>query len=130
MPIRIVCEKRHHKGEPDISYPAVFCDICDERIKDAREGGYFWNHPLEKSDGSEYEGDQYYEVRSEPFFLHGTCNARLYGLGDAEIITKAGRVLKARDLRSQDMPLDCFPLFLARNLKMRVSEDVRLRRRA
>ena len=122
--IRIICEKRHHLGKADISYPVVFCDLCDKRIVDAKKAGYYWHHPLEKEDGSKFaeDGDEYYEVRNEVFFFHHVCAQRLINVARSHGVQQSielpdGRVF----VDSSWMPLDHFPFFLGRNLGVKLN---------
>lgn len=45
--IRMVLEKRAHRGLPDISCPKLYCDYCAGPIEDHRLGMYLWNAPAE-----------------------------------------------------------------------------------
>lgn len=73
MPIRIICENRHHRGELDIIYPAFFCDVCRERIDDAGKGNVYYRMKFTDEGVSK---DMFYEERREPFFAHYECDQR------------------------------------------------------
>lgn len=68
--VRMVCEKRHHQGEPDIFYPAVFCAVCRERIAKASEGNAYWDGFGDLSRGPE----AFYASRWPIFFAHKRCD--------------------------------------------------------
>jgi hypothetical protein len=63
----MICEKRYHKGEPDISYPAVFCDVCGLRIKKSSDGNAFW-YPNYKANEEDF-----YEQKNSIVFNHKEC---------------------------------------------------------
>lgn len=126
----MICEKRHHKGEHDISYPAIFCDLCAVRIDDPSQANYCWNH-LDEGPGD------YYNRKSVPIFLHKKCNVKINSMERANqgkhflIKTEFG-VLNTEDIGVQWMSLECFPFFLGRNLGMKMSagrENVTVRAR-
>jgi hypothetical protein len=66
-PIAMVCEKRHHLGEDDISYPCVFCQVCGFRIQSVHDGNAYWMPNWESS-------DQFYATRWAIAFAHKGCN--------------------------------------------------------
>jgi hypothetical protein len=94
-PVAMVCEKRHHKGEPDVSYPVVFCMVCGRRITDAREGNAYWAPGYEKG-----QEEKFYASRWHVVFAHKECN---HGVSRM----------------SSWMPLEDFVTYLGRNLRMK-----------
>lgn len=95
--IRMVCEKRHHKGKPDVSYPAVFCDVCGERIEKAVDGNVYWNPTFDS------EKDAFYGSRWAVVFTHKGCSRD----GGAESVDRMNLFWQ---------PLEHFVVFLGRNL--------------
>jgi len=75
MPIRMITEKNHHRGKPDLTFPAIFCDECGARVTDHTKAAVFWYHPLPPR---EAEPDAYYQNEAEPIFLCKTtgCQGR------------------------------------------------------
>lgn len=67
--IAIICEKRHHLGEPDVFYPTVFCRFCRERITRATSGNAYWDSP-------DFAGGpaKFYATRWPMFFAHKSCD--------------------------------------------------------
>lgn len=135
MPIKIVYEKRYDKGEPDISYPAVFCDACGKRIHNSA-GNYYWQCPFRK----DRDEDECYNSQMDVVFLHCDCDARItghlqhnggqpfmlktpFGLFHSDSVTHNSRGLVGWQ------PLEYFPLYLGRNIGMSINaEGVRYRR--
>jgi len=102
--IQMICEKRHHKGKPDISYPAVFCDVCNERIASAAEGNVYWNPNFDAGK------DAFYAAQWPMKFTHKKCC--LIG-GDKSV--------DRQNIYWQ--PLEHFVVFLARNLGLKMKSD-------
>jgi hypothetical protein len=68
--IKIITEKRYHKGLPDISYPIFVCDVCGEQIADCEEAFCFWGDDLSVCCEDNYD---HYEKKHEPYMYHKKC---------------------------------------------------------
>lgn len=93
-PFAMVCEKRHHNGKSDVSYPAIFCMVCGQRIAHVKDGNAYWMPNY-------VGGEQFYASRSHVVFAHKKCN---HGVGRM----------------SSWMPLEAFVAYLGRNLGMNI----------
>lgn len=110
MPICVIWEKRHHLGQSDIAYPAVFCDLCGLRIEDAKEGNYSWANPP--------EGQDWYAFRAETFFCHKRCGNRFKPSSNpSRVRLHDGRVVSSAIFSEYPWgPLEDYPIFMAVNL--------------
>lgn len=119
VPIKIICEKRHHIGECDISYPAVFCDACGERITNAAEANYYWRPDYDMKE------DSFYDQKHDVFFLHCECDGKMAALrernkGHFNLQTPFG-ILNSKNVDRPWQPLEAFPLWLGLNLEMNIN---------
>jgi hypothetical protein len=73
--IQMICEKRHHLGESDIFYPAVFCHVCRERIAKATEGNAYWDGFGNMPGNPE----AFYATRWPICFAHKRCDRAMKG---------------------------------------------------
>ncbi len=86
MAIKIVLERRAHRGEPDISRPMFFCDYCDKPIEEAGKGLYVF--PDASSKALHDEGGFFKGEPVAVYTVHkGACDRmfhqeRGYGRGD------------------------------------------------
>ena len=64
MVIKIVQEKR--PGELDLHCPETFCDVCRERVEDAREGNFLYRVDV-----------QFEPVDGVIYHVHKRCNQTL-----------------------------------------------------
>ena len=86
MPIRMVLQIPHNRGEPTIWYPAVVCDHCGERIGDANDGNAEWRPD---------------DVEGRVFFTHKRCTRGFRGADQAGWHWQ---------------PLSAFAIYLERNM--------------
>ena len=123
MPIKMICEKRHHLGESDINYPVVFCDICSKRIADAANAGYYYRHDNPASN----DEDAYYKMKSDVYFLHHDCYWKVKSHynkhGHFGVETEFGTFLSENIFPSSWGNMPAFPVFMGRNLSMEINAD-------
>lgn len=114
MPIKMICEKRHHLGEEDGNYPAVFCDVCEKRIVDAAGAGYYYKYEQLKND------EDYYDLKSDVYFIHHDCYFRMKHHytknGHFFLETQFGGICSENIIPSLWGNLPAFPIFMGRNL--------------
>jgi hypothetical protein len=96
-PVAMICEKRHHDGEPDITYPGLFCNVCGERIQLARDGNAFWM--------PSWTEKTLYAERYQVAFAHKACSRLVSGSACSQ-------------------PLEAFVAYLGRNMGMKVPSSV------
>lgn len=104
MPLRMVEEINHPRGEPDTTNPQVFCDWCGGRIESVSNGNYEWKVNLETRE----------PVDGQIYFTHKQC------CRDFEE-AHGGRVSWA------SIGLGALLVYLPRNLGLSVPGDLGLR---
>lgn len=120
MPIRVICEDHPHEGA--IEYPAVFCDLCGDRIIDAEDSGYYY-----RMDAPYHSVDDVYQVKAPIYFLHKSCYCRMRckqdKVGDFLVNTKFGILDSKNFFPSSWGNLAEFPVFMGRNLSMDINAE-------
>lgn len=120
MPIRIICEKRHHLNETDMSIPVIFCDLCGKRITDASKANFCW-----RVDSSLSE-EVYYDQKCPVYFLHCECSRRVRSVanrGKSVLIETPFGVLDTESVNHSWEPLEAFPIWLGLNAGMNINAD-------
>ena len=65
MSIKLVEEKRHHLGEPDITRPVFVCDYCGEEIEQHDHGYYMFKSRLDT-----HPDEPFYGVPFDFYLVH------------------------------------------------------------
>ena len=73
MAIKLVEEKWHHLGEPDITRPLFVCDYCGEEIERHDHGYYMFKSRLETHPDEEFYGVpfDFYLVHAQKEYWRG-----------------------------------------------------------
>lgn len=128
MPIKVICEKRHHLGESDIFYPAVFCDACGKRITDGDMANYCYTPNYDCTN------EEFYNQQFDIYYIHVECCAKLHALSTQR--KEPVRINTANGTISSEVFARCwgrltdFSMWLGRNLGIaltKVEESVELK---
>lgn len=121
MPIKVICEKRHHLGESDIFYPAVFCDVCGKRIADGNMANYCYTVDYDCTK------DEFYEKQHDIYYIHVECSAKLTGFmqhnGWKPVPIDNGKAIVSSEVFFKSWGrLKDFALWLGRNMGVALTE--------